>query len=316
MKKTILALSFALLATTALAGTGSPEEQNAIRNTQPQTEYQRRAINFTLNKMAEPKQVQTTTHTFNPYVMGSNDYGMDENTTEPSILNTEISTYLPTKYIIVNIPAFKAYVVENNKIIFDTKVIIGKGTGPSTKTPEMVTNMTHVVWNPYWAPPFRYDREKTIRGWQGDPGYLRNNQLSVIKNSDHSFVPEHELTEEIFRSPAYTIVQTPGDGNMLGQALFMLDNEHNVYMHDTNSRHLFDSTRRNFSLGCIRVQEWLDIAAWALGRTTSQIMGEVNSGTMTFNQLPTNIPVFVVYWPADVVDGKVVFYDDIYNWVK
>ena len=41
---------------------------------------------------------------------------------------------------------------------------------------------------------------------------------------------------------------------MLGVVKFLFPNKHDIYMHDTPERDLFDQPSRTFSHGCMRVQ--------------------------------------------------------------
>ena len=315
MKKILLSLAVVLTASYAQAGTGSDTEQNILSAAKITATFaQQRAIDFTLDRIKKrPISVKKITQ-LNQYVTSVTKYGMVVTSDD---VDDFVTTYShPKRYIVVNIPAFMLYVIEDDKVVFSSKVIVGKGNKRTTKTPELNTNITHVGWNPYWAPPYNYSITKTIAGWKKDKNYLRKNDLSVIRNKDHSFLTNAELTEAVFRSTDHTIVQTPGDDNMLGKALFFLDNKEDVYMHDTNRRDLFKHDRRNFSLGCIRVQQWLQLASWVTKWDNTKIMGEIDTGDLIFHNLPKQVPVFVVYWPADVVDGKVVYYTDLYNWIK
>lgn len=319
--KRVLALVLCLLASNAIAGTGSEPDQEILKQALlTATPTQKQAINYTLEQIANNPIIikKVINKPANDYLVPMQQYGMlvKQETIDDFIAQSATTIYsTPEKYVVVNIPAFMMYAVEDGNVTFTSKVIVGKGDKNSTKTPELQTNITHVGWNPYWAPPYNYSRTKTLAGWRKNKNYLQQNQLSIIRNSDHSFLASGEITEAVFTSKDYTIVQTPGEGNMLGKALFFLDNDEDVYMHDTNNHKLFDSKRRNFSLGCIRVQEWLRLATWVTGWDTEKVMGEINTKKLIIHNIK-QIPVYVVYWPADVVDGKVVYYQDLYNWVN
>ena len=47
--------------------------------------------------------------------------------------------------------------------------------------------------------------------------------------------------------------QKPGDGNSLGLVKFIFPNPYNVYLHDTPADNLFAKLTRNFSHGCVRM---------------------------------------------------------------
>ena len=60
------------------------------------------------------------------------------------------------------------------------------------------------------------------------------------------------------------IRQRPGADNALGNVKFSMPNSMNIYLHDTSSRSLFSQSRRDFSHGCIRVEQPALLAHYAL----------------------------------------------------
>jgi murein L,D-transpeptidase YcbB/YkuD len=114
------------------------------------------------------------------------------------------------------------------------------------------------------------------------------------------------------------IRQRPGPRNALGRVVFSFPNDDNIYMHDTPARQLFARTRRDFSHGCIRLEDPLAFARWILrGRPewTVARMGEAMA-----REQPTRVtlaePVaVVVFYATALVDrgGRVLFFDDVYG---
>jgi murein L,D-transpeptidase YcbB/YkuD len=45
---------------------------------------------------------------------------------------------------------------------------------------------------------------------------------------------------------------------------FVFPNDENVYMHSTPAPQLFSESRRDFSHGCVRVEDPVALAEWAL----------------------------------------------------
>lgn len=100
----------------------------------------------------------------------------------------------------------------------------------------------------------------------------------------------------------------------------MFPNESNVYLHDTPAPSLFTRARRDFSHGCVRVDEPAALAAWVLQDqpewTPARILESMNGPRTRRVDLPRPIPVLLVYltalvWPQD---GSMHFADDIYGW--
>ena len=66
------------------------------------------------------------------------------------------------------------------------------------------------------------------------------------------------------RAGTLRIRQRPGPRNALGAVKFALPNAMNIYLHSTPSRALFQRSRRDFSHGCIRVEDPAALARFVL----------------------------------------------------
>jgi murein L,D-transpeptidase YcbB/YkuD len=60
------------------------------------------------------------------------------------------------------------------------------------------------------------------------------------------------------------IRQRPGPLNALGDIKFVFPNNQNIYLHHTPTPQLFQRGRRDFSHGCIRVEEPVQLAQFVL----------------------------------------------------
>ena len=102
----------------------------------------------------------------------------------------------------------------------------------------------------------------------------------------------------------------------LGVVKFRFPNKHDVYMHDTPERHLFNSGVRAFSHGCMRVQNPVRFAEVLLEHDKGWSADKVRSLVPHSNEvkLTTQIPVHNVYFTA-VADetGKVRTAGDLYG---
>jgi murein L,D-transpeptidase YcbB/YkuD len=116
----------------------------------------------------------------------------------------------------------------------------------------------------------------------------------------------------------YRLRQDPGPANALGAVKFMFPNKHNVYLHDTPSRELFERASRDFSSGCIRVEDALDLAEYLLADqpdwTRSRIDSVAAAGVERTVRLLEPVPVHLLYWTAWAdADGVIHFREDIYG---
>ena len=116
----------------------------------------------------------------------------------------------------------------------------------------------------------------------------------------------------------YTLSQAPGPTNPMGEIKFKFPNEHLVYIHDTTERDQFVRTRRDFSAGCIRVQDPMALAEWVLdgqdGYDRARI-DETAAGTSpTVIWLDEQLPVHIAYWTVvGDDDGSVRYLNDLYR---
>ena len=116
----------------------------------------------------------------------------------------------------------------------------------------------------------------------------------------------------------FNFIQPPGPTNVLGVVKFRFPNKHDIYMHDTPERFLFDKQARAFSHGCMRVQDPVRFAEILLGEdkgwSPSQIAALLSGTPNNEIALSRQIPVHVTYFTAIAdADGNVKFTGDPYR---
>jgi murein L,D-transpeptidase YcbB/YkuD len=153
-----------------------------------------------------------------------------------------------------------------------------------------------------------------------DRNYLASNDFEVV-NSDGGFVTDGTVSDDVLdglRSGALNIRQKPGPKNALGLVKFIFPNSYNVYLHSTPAAELFSRARRDFSHGCIRVENPVALAAWVLRDRpewdVARIQAVMKGGQTMQVNLTHPIPVLIIYTTAVVEpDGEVRFFPDIYG---
>lgn len=223
---------------------------------------------------------------------------------------------LSSDMIIVNIAAYGLKLFFNQKKVWETRVIVGRSY---TKTPIFTQRLKQIVFNPDWTVPSGIARNEILPKAKADPGYMAAHHY-YLKDAggraiDPGAVDWSTLSASNF---PYTVVQSPGDDNALGLVKFLFPNKHNVYLHDTPNRTLFQKTTRTFSHGCIRVENPLKLAELILGRkkgmSRAAIDQTVASGKLTSIPLSGDISVLLLYWTADpTAEGNVTFNQDPYG---
>jgi murein L,D-transpeptidase YcbB/YkuD len=168
--------------------------------------------------------------------------------------------------ILVNLPMFRlwAYADAAQAPAMEMRVVVGRHGKDAT--PSMMEDLRYLVFRPYWNVPPNILRNEELPKIEADPAYLlRQNKEVVAGPADRSpvvaFGPEALAG---LREGRLRLRQTPGPGNALGAVKFMMPNDEAIYLHDTPARSLFLRERRDFSHGCVRVQEPAALATWVL----------------------------------------------------
>ena len=217
-------------------------------------------------------------------------------------------------FILVNIAGFRAYLMRDREIAWQTKVQVGKTYHQS---PVFRDEMKYVVFNPTWTVPYSIASKEMLPKIKSDPEYFQKRDFDVKDRGGNVIDPETvDWSSVSRRNFGYTLVQRPGPNNALGRVKFMFPNKHAVYLHDTPSKYLFGRAERAFSHGCIRVENPYEFAELLLGPGWDQdkIAATLDSKETKTVLLPKPLPVLLMYWTAVVnQDGEVNFYNDIYQ---
>ena len=229
--------------------------------------------------------------------------------------NMERLRWLPRdlgkRYVFVNQPAFEATVMKDGKPEWTTRVIVGK---PDTQTSVFHDEMEMVVFNPSWGVPPSIIANEYLPKLRNDPGYLDRLGFKVVTQQG-KVVPSSSVSWWEYGSKVpYGIQQPPGEKNALGELKFLFPNSHDIYMHDTPSRELFEKDMRAFSHGCVRVQDPRKFASVVLGMTPEEVAAKVESRDSTTVRLKEKLPVHITYftaWPDAV--GNMLYFNDIYG---
>ncbi len=218
-------------------------------------------------------------------------------------------------YVLINVPAFTAYVYVRGRPTWSTKVIVGD---TEDETPDIQSGLKSIVFNPTWSVPYSIASKELLPKIQRDPDFLKRGNYRVVDRDGRQVDPDSVDWSVVRRNTfPYSLVQQAGPGNELGQVKFLFPNPYSVCMHDTPGKALFDRARRAFSHGCIRIDEPLQLAERLLARegwTTADIDARLRSGRTTTVALENPWPVLLLYWTVDVgADGTLLFYDDLYG---
>ncbi|CAH1648502.1 L,D-transpeptidase family protein [Chelatococcus asaccharovorans] len=215
------------------------------------------------------------------------------------LVNMERWRWLPAafsnRYLIVNIPAYSMDLVNDGEVELTTRVIVGK---PESPTPVFSHVMQHVIVNPYWNVPPSILRKEFLPAMAKDPDYAARRGYQVIR-----------------RGNSISVRQPPGERNALGYIKFMFPNDHAVYLHDTPNRSLFNTERRAYSHGCVRVEQPFRLAEFVLGKDwPEQRMRKLIGKGERLIKLQEPLPIHLVYFTLSVdKTGAATTRNDIYG---
>lgn len=202
-------------------------------------------------------------------------------------------------WLVANVPEYKLHVYEGNQPVFDMNIVVGS---LDNKTVLFNDEIQYIVFSPYWNVPPSIVAGEILPAMRRNPFYLRNNGYERVGTEDG--LPK--------------IRQKPGAKNSLGRVKFVFPNSHNIYLHDTPAKSLFNLKKRALSHGCIRLAEPAKLAEYLLRQqpewNDTRIEAAMNSGSEQRVNLSAPVPVSITYFTAWVdKEGQLNFREDIYG---
>lgn len=218
------------------------------------------------------------------------------------------------RHIWVNLTDFTSQIVDQDQVTFETISVVG-AQASDRQTPEFSDRMTYLEINPDWTLP----RSILARSYWGALAAGGARHLQIV-DARGRVVPRESINFARY-TPAnfpFNVRQPPGPSNALGEVKFMFPNPYAIYLHDTPERHLFRTTVRTHSSGCIRLNDPRDFAYELLSRQSDDPRAlyhrVLNSGQQTRVFLDEPVPVHLVYRTAFTnVRGELNFRDDMYG---
>lgn len=231
------------------------------------------------------------------------------------LTNMERARWLPkqmgSRHVFVNQASYLVDVFDQNKLVWESNVIVGK---PLTQTNVFSDTMETVVLNPSWGMPESILVNEYLPKLRSNPGYFDKIGYKVV-NANGKVVPSRSINwSSVGSGSGIGVQQPPGESNALGKVKFLFPNKHSIYMHDTPNRHLFAESKRNFSHGCVRVENPVEFASVLLKLEQTAIDADIETGESKSIKISTPTKVHLTYftaWPDKT--GKIQYYSDAYG---
>jgi murein L,D-transpeptidase YcbB/YkuD len=222
--------------------------------------------------------------------------------------------------VFVNVPLFRLWATDPKTGAEPLRMNVVVGKSLDHKTPIFIDRMEYVIFRPYWNPPYSITVKELVPHARRDPAYLERENMEIVASGadDAPALPATPENLSHVLSGRLYLRQKPGPGNSLGLAKFIFPNSANVYMHGTPARQLFSRARRDFSHGCIRLEDPARLAEWVLRDqpewTRQRIDAAMQGSRPTRVNLKEPLTVILFYDTVHVnSEGVVFFVDDIYG---
>jgi murein L,D-transpeptidase YcbB/YkuD len=222
--------------------------------------------------------------------------------------------------VFVNVPLFRLWASDPARGDEPLRMNVVVGKALRSRTPIFLEEMEYVVFRPYWNPPPSILKGEIIPHARRDPAYLGREDMEIVASGrdDAAPLPASPENLDAVLAGRLFVRQKPGPRNSLGLAKFIFPNAENIYMHGTPARQLFSRTRRDFSHGCIRLEDPARLAEWVLrdnpGWTRERIDKAMQGDRPTQVNLRERLRVVIFYDTVHVnSEGVVHFVSDIYG---
>jgi murein L,D-transpeptidase YcbB/YkuD len=239
-------------------------------------------------------------------------------------VNLERWRWLPRdlgeRHLRVNTPAFTLQAFDAGRSALEMRVVVGK---EEWETPLAHGVITNLVLNPAWNVPRSIATKEMLPKAQADPDYFSRQGLEVLardgggtRELDPRSVDWSAVDAEHF---PYRLRQPPGPWNPLGPIKFVFANPFGVYLHGTPADEAFACPVRALSHGCVRVEDEIALAGFALAPdprwTRARLVEALRTAQEEVVPLPEPLPVYLLYFTAAAKsDGTLSLVVDPYGW--
>lgn len=223
---------------------------------------------------------------------------------------------LGKRHILVNLTDFSSKIIDNDRITFETRSVIGKNVHDQ-RSPEFSDVMDHMVINPSWFVPRSIATKEYLPKLQQNPNAVSHLEITDSRGRKVNRGAV-DFTQFTARSFPFAMRQPPSRSNALGLVKFMFPNKYNIYLHDTPAKNLFSREVRAYSHGCIRLADPFDFAYALLAKQTSDPKGffkaKLATGKEVRVDLEKPVPVHIIYRTAFTnAKGQMQYRRDIYG---
>lgn len=220
----------------------------------------------------------------------------------------------------VDIPRFELSLLEDGGAVRSMRVVVGRRDWP---TPVVHSAITQLVLNPAWDVPHSIFVKEMLPRARLDPAYFDANGLEIrVRDASGWQVVAARSIDWPTLEPdreAIRVRQPPGPANPLGRIKLPFPGPYDVHLHGTPGRASFEQPRRTLSHGCVRVEDEIALALFALAPDPGWSRERLEAALRTAREqriaLPSPLPVHLFYFTIEAdAAGGVTIPGDPYGW--
>ncbi|HKU54022.1 MAG TPA: L,D-transpeptidase family protein [Rhizomicrobium sp.] len=217
--------------------------------------------------------------------------------------------------IVINAADAQLQLWLGGKMVLASRVIVGR---PQSRTPILRAEGAGITVNPPWTVPQSIAVKEILPKLKTNRAYLAEHDMVLLDGPAGDPHGLHMNWRAVRAGTfPYQIRQYPGPRNPLGRIKIELPNRFDVYLHDTPGKAAFAKAKRALSHGCVRVEQILPLASYALSgdlETMKNIALATDTGETKYLPLSRRLPVYFLYWTAFAgPDGAAQVRPDIYG---
>lgn len=240
--------------------------------------------------------------------------GYDEVQRAQIARNLERVRALPTnpgaRYLLIDAAGARLWMYKDGRAVDSMRVVVGKA---DQQTPAMAGFVRYAIVNPYWNVPEDLVRSRIAANvLDKGTGYLRAGGYQLL--SDWSDRPDLVDPATVDWQAVFAgrrelrVRQLPGRDNFMGKVKFEFPNALGIYLHDTPEKQLMLKDQRQFSSGCVRLENAEKLGRWLMGKPLPRRVRDPEQRI----DLPEFVPVYITYLTAMPENGRIAFRGDVY----
>jgi murein L,D-transpeptidase YcbB/YkuD len=226
-------------------------------------------------------------------------------------LNLERARLLPgpwVRHVVVDAASARLWYYSGGAVDGTMKVVVG---AKESQTPMMAGMVRYATLNPYWnIPPDLVERKVAPKVLGGASLRKMNYEALSDWSANPTQIDQSTIDWQAVAAgrEELRVRQLPGGDNAMGRVKFMFPNDLGIYLHDTPARDLFAKPARQFSNGCVRLEDAQRLGRWLFGKALTS----GSDAPERYVPLPQPVPVYLTYLTAMPTADGVAFLPDVY----